>query len=121
MPRWLWLDMLGKVQEEVVVRTTSSSIGLSLRDLPCLTRIVTVIAWIAIISAIVGETHYYLTPEPLAEVSIDRTGLQHMDIDFKILLPDLPCNNFGVDALDSSGAADARASSRSQSLQETCC
>lgn len=27
MPRWLWLDVLGKVQEDVVVRSTASSIG----------------------------------------------------------------------------------------------
>lgn len=104
MPRWLWLDFLGKVQEEVVVRTTGSSIGQSARVCKRSHSAVTIIAWIAITMVIVGEVNYYMSPQPTAEVGIDRTNIQSMEIDFTIRLPDLPCDNFGVDALDSSGA-----------------
>lgn len=53
---------------------------------------------------VVGEVNYHFSPQPVAEVGIDRTGIQNMEIDFTIRLPELPCDNFGVDALDASGA-----------------
>lgn len=53
---------------------------------------------------VVGEVNYHFSPQPIAEVGIDRTGIQNMEIDFTIRLPELPCDNFGVDALDASGA-----------------
>jgi len=85
-----WFDIFTKYKDEAIIRTTSGGL-------------VSIIGAILMALLFFSELHDFVSPHATSRVTVDDSAPYKLLINFDITLDRMPCEGFGVDALDSAG------------------